>query len=71
MRITYDEKVNVVFLRVKDKKAETSTFIVPGVLANLDADGNIISIEFLNASPQVDDPLHVDYVNHAEKSQAR
>jgi uncharacterized protein YuzE len=71
MRITYDEKANVVFLRVKDQKAETRTFIVPGVLANLDEEGNIISIEFLNASVQVDDPLHVDYVNYAEKSQTR
>lgn len=50
MRITYDEEVNAVYLRLKETSYYESDEIKEGLILDYDEEGNLIGIEILDAS---------------------
>ena len=49
MRITYDPSVDVLYIELRSAVAEDSIDLQEGVTADLDSNGHIIGIEFLDA----------------------
>jgi len=62
MKVTYDSKVDVLWIRLKDKGIVDSDEQSPGLILDYDADGNIIGIEIHHASQRLEDPRVVEYV---------
>ena len=50
MRICYDEKMDALYIRLKESHYEESDEIKDGVILDYDKNGNIIGIEILDAS---------------------
>lgn len=50
MRIVYDARVDVLDIYLSEGARLTSREIAPGVVADLDTNGNIVSLEILDAS---------------------
>lgn len=50
MRIVYDVSVDVLDIYLSEGARLTSREIAPGVIADLDENGNILSLEILDAS---------------------
>ena len=50
MRIIYDEKVDALYIRLKESEYYESDEIKEGVILDYDEQGNIIGIEILDAS---------------------
>ena len=50
MRITYDEEVNAVYLRLKETSYYESDEIKEGLILDYDKEGNLIGVEILDAS---------------------
>ncbi len=50
MRITYDEKVDALYIRLKESRYYESDEVKEGFLLDYDNAGNIIGIEILDAS---------------------
>ena len=50
---TYDAEVDIVMVYFADAKYHESEEIHPGVIADFDADGRMISLEILNASAKL------------------
>jgi uncharacterized protein YuzE len=49
MRITYDPEVDVLYIELRAGLADDSLDLEDGVTADLDADGHVLGIEFLDA----------------------
>jgi uncharacterized protein YuzE len=49
MRISYDPSVDVLYIELRSAVAEDSIDLEEGVTADLDGDGHVIGIEFLDA----------------------
>ena len=54
MRITYDAEADVLAILLADSDVEETRSIAPGVEADLDSGGRVLSVEFLNASKKYD-----------------
>ena len=50
MRVRYDEKVDVLYIRLKEAPYHESDEIKEGFIIDYDKDGNVIGIEILDAS---------------------
>jgi uncharacterized protein YuzE len=50
MRISYDEKTDCLYLRLKETPYYESDEVKQGVLLDYDSKGNLIAIEILDAS---------------------
>jgi uncharacterized protein YuzE len=50
MRISYDEKADCLYIRLKETSYYESDEVRPGVLLDYDDKGNVIGIEILDAS---------------------
>ena len=50
MRIRYDEKVDALYIRLRESEYYESDEIKEGFILDYDKDGNIIGIEILDAS---------------------
>ena len=50
MRIVYDSEVDILDIYLSSATRATSREIAPGVVADLDKEGNIIALEILDAS---------------------
>ena len=49
MRITYDPDADVLYIELRPATPDDSVDLEDGVTADLDADGHVIGIEFLDA----------------------
>jgi uncharacterized protein YuzE len=61
MKVTYDPEVDVLRIIFRSGPIEESDEDKPGVILDYDAEGNIVSLEVLNASRRVENPRGVDY----------
>ena len=53
MKVTYDQKVDILNIELTEATIEESDEDKPGVILDYDADGNIVSIEILDASKRI------------------
>ncbi len=54
MKLTYDKETDTLLIVLKTKAIDETEEIRPGILADLDASGSLVSLEILNASRKVD-----------------
>ena len=54
MKLTYDKETDTLLIVLKSNAIDETEEIRPGVLADLDATGALVSLEILNASRKVD-----------------
>jgi uncharacterized protein YuzE len=54
MKLTYDKETDTLLIVLKNKAIDETEEIRPGVLADLDDAGSLVSLEILNASRKVD-----------------
>ncbi|MGH7950911.1 MAG: DUF2283 domain-containing protein [Limisphaerales bacterium] len=54
MKLTYDKETDTLLIVLTKKAIDETEEIRPGVLADLDATGSLVSMEILNASRKVD-----------------
>ena len=54
MKLTYDKETDTLLIVLKGNAIEETEEIRPGVLADLDETGALVSLEVLNASRKVD-----------------
>jgi uncharacterized protein YuzE len=54
MKLTYDKETDTLLIVLKNQAIDETEEIRPGVLADLDAAGSLVSLEILNASRKVD-----------------
>jgi uncharacterized protein YuzE len=62
MKITYDPKVDVLRIVLRDVHVEESDEHKPGIILDYDVDGNVVGLEVLNASQRVENPQAMYYV---------
>ncbi len=61
MKVTYDPEVDVVRILFSNSPIEESYENKPGVIIDYDKDGNIVGLEVLDASKQMENPRSVEY----------
>jgi uncharacterized protein YuzE len=54
MKLSYDKETDTLLLVLTKKAIDETEEIRPGVLADLDENGALVSLEILNASSKVD-----------------
>jgi YD repeat-containing protein len=59
MRVNYDEATDILTVVLRDAPVAESDEDKPGVILDYDAQGNLISIELLDASTRVENPRTV------------
>ncbi|HET6401307.1 MAG TPA: DUF2283 domain-containing protein [Candidatus Kapabacteria bacterium] len=60
MKVTYDQEVDILNIELSETEIEESDEDKPGVILDYDADGNIVSIEILDASKRIRNPRAVE-----------
>ena len=60
MKVKYDREVDILYIRLTDKKIEESDEDRPGVVIDYDADGMMVGIEIMNASRRIESPAIVE-----------
>jgi YD repeat-containing protein len=61
MKITYDPDVDILRILFSDVLVEESDEDKAGAILDYDAAGNIVGIEFMDASTRINNPLAVEY----------
>jgi uncharacterized protein YuzE len=61
MKVTYDQKVDVLRILFNDVPVEESDESKPGVILDYDRNGNVVGMEILDASKRVEDPQTMQY----------
>lgn len=62
MKVSYDQRTDTLSVVLKDgANVMTSDEDKPGVILDYDGEGNLISLEILDASTRVTDARHVDF----------
>jgi len=61
MKVTYNPDMDVLQILFRDALIEESDEDKPGFILDYDKDGNMVSLEVLNASQRVENPHGVDY----------
>ena len=61
MKASYDPEVDVLTIVFSSAPVKESDEDKPGVVLDYDRDGNIVSIEILDASTRVQDPRTFEY----------
>ena len=62
MKVTYDKAADMLTLLLRDAPVAESDEDKPGVILDYDREGNLVSIEILDASTRVADPRTVTLV---------
>lgn len=61
MKVTYDAQTDTLRLIFREAPITESDEEKPGVILDFDDDGNVVSIEILDASQRVENPAQVDF----------
>jgi len=61
MKVVYDPEVDVLSVLLSDALVAESDRDKPGVILDYDAGGNVVSLEILDASTRVANPMSVEY----------
>ncbi len=61
MKVTYDAEVDVLRIILSDHPVNESDEDKPGIIIDYDAQGNVVSMEILDASKRVMSPHGVEY----------
>lgn len=61
MKIKYDQEVNILVVRLSDEVVFESDETRKGVIMDYDKDGNVVSIEILDASKRGDEMTKFEY----------
>ena len=61
MKVQYDQEVDVLTIQLSNAPVEESDQDKPGVILDYDKDGNIVGLEILNASKQIENPRALEY----------
>ncbi len=59
MKVNYDQSTDILTVVLRDVPVAESDEDKPGVILDYDAEGNLISIEILDASTRVEQPRSV------------
>ena len=65
MKARYDAETDTLTLVLRSAPVHESDEEKPGVILDYDRDGNVVSIEILDASTRVEDPRKVEYLADA------
>ena len=61
MKVTYDPETDTLTIRLRDVHISESDELQEGVIADNDAEGNIVGLEFLDASERVSEPQNLTF----------
>ena len=61
MKVTYDEDTDILRILFREGQVDESDEDKPGVIIDYDKDGNIMSMELLDASKRVENPRSLEY----------
>lgn len=61
MKVTYDAAVDVLRIVLSDQPVDESDEDKPGIIIDYDAQGNVVSMEILDASKRGLNPHNVEY----------
>jgi uncharacterized protein YuzE len=61
MKVMYDPEVDVLSILLSDAPVEESDEDKPGLILDYDRDGNVVSLEMLDASKRMGNPMSVEY----------
>ena len=61
MKVIYDRKTDTLTIILSDLPVEESDQDKPGVILDYDAQGNLVSLEILDASRRVKSPSQIEY----------
>jgi uncharacterized protein YuzE len=61
MKLVYDPEVDVLSVLLSDAQVAESDQDKPGIILDYDSDGNVVSLEILDASKRITNPLSVEY----------
>ncbi len=61
MRVIYDRETDTLTIILSDTPVEESDENKPGVILDYDAEGNLVSLEILDASRRVKSPSQIEY----------
>jgi uncharacterized protein YuzE len=56
MKIEYDQQADAMYIRLRAGDVSESEEVRPGVALDLDANGQVLGIEMLDASKRIDSP---------------
>lgn len=62
MKITYDPETDALTVVLEDTPVAESDEGKPGVILDLDGQGDVVGFEILDASTRLTDPWHVDFM---------
>ena len=62
MKVTYDAEVDVLRIVLSDQAVDESDEDKPGIIIDYDTQGNVVSMEILDASKRGMNPHGVEYV---------
>jgi uncharacterized protein YuzE len=62
MKIKYDPDVDVLRITLKNVEIEESDEEIPGIILDFDSSRNVVGIEILRASKQIDNPQAIEYM---------
>lgn len=61
MKINYDAEVDVLRIIFNDNEIEESDEDKPGIILDYDKKGNVVGLEILDASKQIENPRALEY----------
>lgn len=61
MKVTYDPKTDSLSIRLREGTVVESDEDKPGVILDYDGEGNLISLEILDASVRAENPKSVEF----------
>ncbi len=61
MSVIYDPETDTLTILFSDTLVDESDEVKPGTILDFDTDGNIVSMEILNASQYVKTPSQIEY----------
>jgi uncharacterized protein YuzE len=61
MKVMYDPEVDVLGILLSDAPVEESDEDKPGLILDYDRHGNVVSLEILDASKRMGNPMSVEY----------
>ena len=61
MKVKYEQEIDVLRIELSNRPVEESDEEKPGLILDYDKQGNVVSIEILNASKRMENPRSLEY----------